>query len=160
MLLLQDGSSEHVTNVWCKIGHFREKKIEFDDSFDVTKFLQQIEIPYLLHKSALWNAQPSNNKNMVYYFSMWICKEIKACSTGTNGLPTIFPCYIVFMNMVFTYVVCVLVLSVLLLRLPGIVERQMKLHGWLLLLLFSSQTIVVAVVFVFTIWTAFLSPYH
>ena len=28
---------------------FREKKIEFDDSFDVIKCLQQIEMPDLLH---------------------------------------------------------------------------------------------------------------
>ena len=33
-------------------GLFREKKIEFDDSFDVTKCIQQIEVPYLLHMCA------------------------------------------------------------------------------------------------------------
>ena len=31
---------------------FFRKKIEFDDSFDVTKFLQQIEMPDLLHVCA------------------------------------------------------------------------------------------------------------
>ena len=31
---------------------FREKKIGFDDSFDVTKCLQQIEMPDLLHVCA------------------------------------------------------------------------------------------------------------
>ena len=30
----------------------KKKKIEFDDSFDVTKFLQQIEMPDLLHVCA------------------------------------------------------------------------------------------------------------
>ena len=31
---------------------FRRKKIEFDDSFDVTKCLQQIEMPDLIHMCA------------------------------------------------------------------------------------------------------------
>ena len=31
---------------------FREKKIEFDDPFDVTKCLQQIEMPDLFHVCA------------------------------------------------------------------------------------------------------------
>ena len=31
---------------------FRKKKIEFDDSFDVTKCLQQIDMSDLLHVSA------------------------------------------------------------------------------------------------------------
>ena len=31
---------------------FFDKKIEFDDSFDVTKCLQQIEMPDLLHLCA------------------------------------------------------------------------------------------------------------
>ena len=31
---------------------FEKKKIEFDDSFDVTKCLQQIEMPDLLHVCA------------------------------------------------------------------------------------------------------------
>ena len=44
MVLLYDGSSEHVAQIWGKIGLF-----EFDDSFDVTKGLQQIEMPELLH---------------------------------------------------------------------------------------------------------------
>ena len=35
-----------------KKGLFREKKIGFDDSFDATKCLQQIEIPDLLHMCA------------------------------------------------------------------------------------------------------------
>ena len=37
----------------------------FDDSLDVTKCLQQIEIPDLLHKCAPGNEQPSNIKTMV-----------------------------------------------------------------------------------------------
>ena len=32
---------------------FFERKIEFDDSFDVTKYLQQIEMPDLHHVCAL-----------------------------------------------------------------------------------------------------------
>ena len=43
-----DCSSEYNTHIWSKLGLFR-KKIGFDDSFDVTKCLQQIEISYLLH---------------------------------------------------------------------------------------------------------------
>ena len=35
-----------------KKGIFREKKIGFDHSFDVTKCLHQIEIPDLLHMCA------------------------------------------------------------------------------------------------------------
>ena len=46
-----DGNIE-VAHGWCKIGHFWEKKIGFDDSFGLTKCLQQIEIPDLLHKCA------------------------------------------------------------------------------------------------------------
>ena len=49
MVLIQDCCSEHASHVWCKIGLFREKNIGFDDSFDVTKCLQQIEIPDVLH---------------------------------------------------------------------------------------------------------------
>ena len=47
MVLKQDGSSEHVAHVWSKTGLFREKKIEFDYSFDATKCLQQIK--YLIY---------------------------------------------------------------------------------------------------------------
>ena len=37
------------------------KKIGFDDSFDVNKCLQQIEMPDLLHiMCPWWNEQPSN----------------------------------------------------------------------------------------------------
>ena len=43
---------------------FREK-IGFDDSFDVTKCLQQIEMPDLLHVCAKWNEQPSNIETMI-----------------------------------------------------------------------------------------------
>ena len=35
-----------------KTRSFSEKKIGFDDSFDVTKCLQQIEVPDLLHVCA------------------------------------------------------------------------------------------------------------
>ena len=49
-VLISDGSSEHVAQVWCKLGLFR-KKTGFDDSIDVTKCLKQIEIPELLHMS-------------------------------------------------------------------------------------------------------------
>ena len=35
-----------------KKAFFREKKIEFEDSLDVTKCLQHIEIPDLLHVCA------------------------------------------------------------------------------------------------------------
>ena len=38
---------------------FFPKKIGFDDSFDVTKCLQQIEMPDLLHVCATSNEQPS-----------------------------------------------------------------------------------------------------
>ena len=47
-----------------KTRSFSEKKIGFDDSFDVTKCLQQIEMPDLLHVCAQWNEQPSNIKTM------------------------------------------------------------------------------------------------
>ena len=40
-------SLEHVAHIWSEIGF--EKKIEFDNSFYVTKCLKQIAIPYLLH---------------------------------------------------------------------------------------------------------------
>ena len=43
---------------------FWRKKIGFDDSFDVTKCLQQIEIPDLLQMCAQWNKQPSNLQTM------------------------------------------------------------------------------------------------
>ena len=51
MVLIEDGSSELVGHVWCKKGHFR-KKNGFDDSFDVTKCLQPIDIPDWLHLCA------------------------------------------------------------------------------------------------------------
>ena len=52
MVLISVGSSEHVAHVWCKIGLFR-KRIGFNDSLDVTKCLQKVEIPDLLHMCAL-----------------------------------------------------------------------------------------------------------
>ena len=52
MVFIEDGSSEHVAHVWCKIGILREKKIGFDFSFDVTKCLQQIGMPDLLYMCA------------------------------------------------------------------------------------------------------------
>ena len=39
--------------------------VGFDNSFDVTKCLQQIEIPDLLCMCALWNEQPTNIETMV-----------------------------------------------------------------------------------------------
>ena len=48
MVLILNGSSEHVAHARKKLG-FSEKKIEFDDSYDVTKCIWQIEIPDLLH---------------------------------------------------------------------------------------------------------------
>ena len=39
------------------------KKIGFDDSFDVTKCLQETEIPDLLHMCTLCSELPSNTSN-------------------------------------------------------------------------------------------------
>ena len=47
-----------------KTRSFSEKKIGFDDIFDVTKCLQQIGMADLLHVCAQWNEQPSNIKTM------------------------------------------------------------------------------------------------
>ena len=54
MVLIQDGSSEHVAHVWSKIGFFREEIF-----FDETKCLQQIEILDLLHMCAPGSKLPS-----------------------------------------------------------------------------------------------------
>ena len=43
---------------------FSETFFGFDESFDVTKCLQQIETPDLLHMCAKANEQPSNTKTM------------------------------------------------------------------------------------------------
>ena len=43
---------------------FFEKKSGFDDSFGVTKCLQHIENPDLVHMCAWLNEQPSNIKTM------------------------------------------------------------------------------------------------
>ena len=43
MVFILDGCSFHVAHEWWKQGLF-PKKIEFDDSFDVTTCLQQIEM--------------------------------------------------------------------------------------------------------------------
>ena len=51
MVFKLGGCSFYYAHVWCKIGLFR-KKIGFDYSFDVTKCLQQIEIPILLQMCA------------------------------------------------------------------------------------------------------------
>ena len=45
---------------------FRRKKIGFDDFFDVTKCLQPIEIPDLLHMCALCSKLPSNISTMPF----------------------------------------------------------------------------------------------
>ena len=46
--IIYDGSSEHDAHVSCEIGLFQEK-IRFDDSFEVTKCLKQIEMSYWLY---------------------------------------------------------------------------------------------------------------
>ena len=61
-----------------------------NDSFDVTKCLQQIEKPDLLHMCALWNEWPSNIKAMIYlqiyphytysYYISYICSFYTICS--------------------------------------------------------------------------------
>ena len=52
MVFILDGCLFHVAHVWCKQGLFSRKKIGFDDSFDATKCLQQIEMPELLRVCA------------------------------------------------------------------------------------------------------------
>ena len=52
MVLMYDGSSEHVEHIY-------GKKRSFDDTFDVTKCLQQIEIPDLRHMCASRSELPS-----------------------------------------------------------------------------------------------------
>jgi len=52
MVFILYGCSFHIAYVRCKQGFFSDKKIGFDDSFDVTKCLQQIEMPDLLHVCA------------------------------------------------------------------------------------------------------------
>ena len=51
MVFILDGCSFYVAHVLCKKGLF-PKKIGFDDSFDLTKCLQQIEMHYLLYVCA------------------------------------------------------------------------------------------------------------
>ena len=60
MVLILYGSSEHVAHVWCKIGLFC-----VDDSFDVTKCLQQVEMPEYYICADNRKEQPSNMKTMV-----------------------------------------------------------------------------------------------
>ena len=57
MVLIYDGSLEHV--------RFSDKYFEFDNSFDVTKFPQQIEIPVLMHMCAPCSEIPSNLSTML-----------------------------------------------------------------------------------------------
>ena len=52
------------------LGHFR-KQIGFDDSFDVTKCFQQIEISYLLYMCALFSELPSNISTTMTVFSIF-----------------------------------------------------------------------------------------
>ena len=52
MIFVLDGCSFNVAHVRCKQGLFSKTKIEFNDSFDVTKCLEQIEKPDLLHVCA------------------------------------------------------------------------------------------------------------
>ena len=49
LYLKQKVNSTHFAHVWIQKGLFQEKKIGFADSVDVTKCIQQIEIPDLLH---------------------------------------------------------------------------------------------------------------
>ena len=49
IVFILDVYSFHVAHVCCKQGLFPKKKLGFNDSFDVTKCLQQIEMPDLLH---------------------------------------------------------------------------------------------------------------
>ena len=51
MVFILDGCQFHVAHYDVNKAFFR-KKIEFDDNFDVTKCLQQIEMPDLLHVCA------------------------------------------------------------------------------------------------------------
>ena len=60
MVFILDGCSFHVAQT----RSFFEKKIDINDSFDVTKCLEQIEKPDLLHVCAWWNEQPSIIKTM------------------------------------------------------------------------------------------------
>ena len=53
---------------------FSGKNTRFDDSFDVTKCLQQIEKPDLLHVCAQSNKQPSNLKTMI--LSRWFLNKL------------------------------------------------------------------------------------
>ena len=64
MIFILDGCSFHVAHVWRSKQGLFPKKIGFDDSFDVTECLQQIEMPDLLHVCAEWNEQPSNIKTI------------------------------------------------------------------------------------------------
>ena len=63
MVLIEDGSSEHVP-----------KKIGFDESFDVTKYCQQIEIPNLIQVCAPCSELPFNistKVNILYSIYYW-----------------------------------------------------------------------------------------
>ena len=72
MLLIWDSGSEHVAHVRIKICLFR-KWMEFDDSFDVTKCLQQIEIPGLLYNCATcFELTYITNKGKIAFFSIKI----------------------------------------------------------------------------------------
>ena len=59
MVLILDGSSEHVPHVSNKIDNFREKN-EIDDAVDVTECLYQIEMPLLIYTRAPCSELPSN----------------------------------------------------------------------------------------------------
>ena len=70
MGLIWDGSSEHFAHVWRSFP-------KFDDSFDVTKCLQVIEIPVLIHMFAPCSELPSNNRTMTagLYDTLCICLQ-------------------------------------------------------------------------------------
>ena len=72
MVLIQDGSSEHIAHVLCKQVFF-DFLGGYADSFEVTKSLQQIEMPDLLHLCA----HSEMSTHLIYYhFRHQILKEL------------------------------------------------------------------------------------
>ena len=85
MVFISDGCSFHVAYIWCKQGIFSKKIIEFDDSFDVTKCLQKIEMPYLLHVCAWLNEQPSIIKTMILTITYRLSKYLREKTLDFRG---------------------------------------------------------------------------
>ena len=71
-----------------------KKKLGFDDSFDVTKRLQQIEIPDLLNVCAQRSELPSDISTMIYdkfsfyFFSSYIL--LNESLQLTNSVPVAY----------------------------------------------------------------------